>query len=144
MSENLNLVDRLKLELASFDSLSERGFALLTKEGEVLYSDLPSDIEQKILLFKPSFPGLTLGSNITLLAKPRTVVVMCTSEKMLMAVQTRQSIGVTLVKLTTIAKKYADEFDKYVDSSQETKKKSNKSRKPKSSKSRKPKTRSNN
>jgi esterase/lipase len=131
MSENLGLVARLKQELASFDTLSERGFALLTKEGEVLYSELSSDAEQKIMLFKLSFPGLTPGSNITLLAKPRTLVVMCTSEKVLMALQTRQSIGVTLVKLSTIAKKYADEFDKYADTTlQENKNKSNKQLKP--------------
>ncbi|WXG42274.1 MAG: hypothetical protein WED07_16165 [Candidatus Freyarchaeum deiterrae] len=134
MSEDLNLVDKLKRELASFDTPSERGFALLTKKGKVLYSDLPSDVEQKVLLFKKSLPGLTVGSNITLLEKPRTIVVMCTSEKTLMVLRTRQGIGVTLVKLSSIAKKYSDEFDRYLD----TVRKENKNKTAKQKKSKKP------
>nr|MDO8081405.1 hypothetical protein [Candidatus Freyarchaeota archaeon] len=131
MSEKVDLIDRLKLELASLGPLDERGLALITKEGDILYSDLPSDVEQKILLFKSSFPGLTIGSNITLTAKPRSVIVMCTSEKMLMAVQTKQSVGFTLVKLSTIAKNYADDFEKYADTARQEIK--NKTRKRKSS-----------
>jgi hypothetical protein len=113
LSEKADFVDKLKLELVSLGPLDERGLALITKEGEVLYSDLPREVEQKILLFKPSFPGLTVGSNITLTAKPRSTIVMCASEKMLMAVHTKQSVGFTLVKLSSIAKNYAEEFEKY-------------------------------
>lgn len=113
MSEKADFVNKLKSELVSLGPLDERGLALITKDGEILYSDLPREVEQKILLFKPSFPGLTVGSNITLTTKPRSTIVMCTSEKMLMAVHTKQSVGFTLVKLSSIAKNYADEFEKY-------------------------------
>lgn len=115
MSEKANFVNKLKLELAALGPAEERGLALITKEGEIFYSDLPQEVEQKILLFKPSFPGLTVGSNITLTTKPRSTIVMCTSEKMLMAVHTKQNVGFTIVKLSNIAKKYTQEFEKCAD-----------------------------
>ncbi|MBS7267563.1 MAG: hypothetical protein KIH10_01870, partial [Candidatus Freyarchaeota archaeon] len=69
MSGNADFLDKLKGELRSFGAITDRGLALLTMKGEVLYSDLPKEVEQKLMLFKPSFPGLTVGSNITLAAE---------------------------------------------------------------------------
>ncbi len=114
MSENSELVDKLKEELRTFGSLNEIGLALLTIKGKILYSDLPNNVQQKIMLFKRSFPGLTVGSNITLAAENESVIVIRPSKKMLMAVQTQQRVGFTLVMLSTLIKKYTSEFDKYV------------------------------
>ncbi|MFB0563099.1 MAG: hypothetical protein ACETWM_18010 [Candidatus Lokiarchaeia archaeon] len=113
MSENSELVDRLKEELRSSGTISETGLALFTMKGKILYSDLANDIEQRLMLFKPSFPGLTIGSNITLAAEEDSVIVIRTSKKMLMAVQTQQRVGFTLVMLSTLIKRYEKEFDKY-------------------------------
>lgn len=114
MSEDSDLVDRLKEELRTFGAISENGLALLTMKGEVIYTDLTDDIQQKIMLFKPSFPGLTVGSNITLAAENESIIVIRTSKQMLMAIQTQQRVGFTLVMLSTLIKRYATEFDKYV------------------------------
>nr|MDO8080008.1 hypothetical protein [Candidatus Freyarchaeota archaeon] len=114
MSGNSDFVNRLKGELRSFGAISDKGIALVTMKGEILYSDLSSNIEQRLMLFKPSFPGLTIGSNITLAAENESVIVMRASEKMLMAVQTQQRVGLTLVMLSSLIKRYANEFDKYM------------------------------
>jgi hypothetical protein len=113
MSENSELIDRLKEELRSSGAISESGLALFTLKGEIIYSDLADDIEQRLMLFKPSFPGLTVGSNITLAAEEDSVIVMRTSKRMLMAVKTQQRVGFTLVMLSTLIKRYEKEFDKY-------------------------------
>lgn len=115
MSEDSDLVERLKNDLRSFGAIGESGLALLTMKGDILYSDLPSEVEEKLLLFKPSFPGLTIGSNITLAAEKESVIVLRTSQQMLMAVQTRQRVGFTLVMLSNLIGRYADEFDRYVE-----------------------------
>jgi hypothetical protein len=114
MSGNGDLINRLKGELRSFGAISDKGLALFTMRGEILFSDLSSDVEKRLMLFKPSFPGLTIGSNITLAAENESVIVMRTSEKMLMAVQTQQRVGLTLVMLSSLIKRYANEFDTYV------------------------------
>ena len=108
MSEDSELVERLKNDLRSFGAIGESGLALLTMKGDILYSDLPSEVEAKLLLFKPSFPGLTIGSNITLAAEKESLIVMRTSQQMLMAVQTRQRVGFTLVMLSNLIGRYAD------------------------------------
>ena len=114
MSENSELADRLKEELRASGAIRETGLALFTMKGEILYSDLADDVEQRLMLFKPSFPGLTVGSNITLAAEEDSVIVIRTSKRMLMAVQTQQRVGFTLVMLSTLIKRYEKEFDKYV------------------------------
>lgn len=134
MSEKADFVNKLKMELAALGPVEERGLALITKEGEIFYSDLPREVEQKILLFKPSFPGLTVGSNITLTTKPRSTIIMCASEKMLMAVHTKQNVGFTLVKLSNIAKNYAQEFEKYADTTRQEKENKNTNKKTKKTK----------
>ncbi len=115
MSQNSDFITRLKGDLISQKASKENKLALLAKNGMILYSELPSEVESKLMLFKPSFPGLTVGSNITLLASSGSLIAMCASEKTLIAVQTKQPTGFTLVTLSTIIKRYATEFDKYAE-----------------------------
>ncbi len=113
MSDNTDFINLIRQELKPLVGAEQKGLALFTKKGEIFHSDLSSEVIQKILLFKPSFPGLTIGSNITLAVDNESVIVMCTSEETLIAVRTKQSVGLALVVLSNITKKYGGEFDKY-------------------------------
>ncbi len=113
MSGDAEFLDKLKSELRSFGAITDRGLALLTMKGEMLYSDLTKDVEQKLMMFKPSFPGLTVGSNITLAAENESVIVIRASQQMLMAVQTQQRVGLTLVMLSGLIKRYGSKFDEF-------------------------------
>ncbi len=113
MSGNSDLVDKLKIDLDTIIDSSKGGLALLTSGGKIVYSDLAEDVEEKLMLFKPSFPGLIMGSNITIAAKNGSIIVMRVSEKTLMAVQTEQNVSTSLGKISTVAKRYKEEFDNY-------------------------------
>ncbi|MEX2723877.1 MAG: hypothetical protein Q6366_004600 [Candidatus Freyarchaeota archaeon] len=113
MSGDADFLDKLKGELRSFGAITDKGLALLTMKGEVLYSDLTKEVEQKLMLFKPSFPGLTVGSNITLAAENESVIVIRASQQILMAVQTQQRVGLTLVMLSGLIKRYGSKFDEF-------------------------------
>lgn len=113
MSGDSDLVDKLKIDLDTIINSSKGGLALLTSGGKIIYSDLAEDVEEKLMLFKPSFPGLIMGSNITIAAKNGSIIVMRVSEKTLMAVQTEQNVSTSLGKISTVAKRYKEEFEKY-------------------------------
>ncbi len=113
MSGDANFLDKLKGELRSFGAITDKGLALLTMKGEVLYSDLTKEVEQRLMLFKPSFPGLTVGSNITLAAENESLIVIRASQQILMAVQTQQRVGLTLVMLSGLIKRYGSKFDEF-------------------------------
>lgn len=115
MSQNSDFINRLKGDLISQKFSKGNRLALIAKNGVILYSELPSDVESKLMLFKPSFPSLTVGSNIILRSSSGSLIVMCASEKTLIAVQTKQPPGFTLVTLSTIIKRYATEFDKHAE-----------------------------
>lgn len=113
MSEDVNFINNLKRELNPIYGPSKKGLALISKRGEILYSDLASETEQKILRFKQSFQGLTQGSNITLIKGKEATIIICTSEETLMAVETKQNVGFALLYLQNLIKKYEAEFKKY-------------------------------
>ncbi len=113
MSENANFINNLKRELAPIYGTSKKGLAIISKMGEILYSDMASETEQKILRFKQSFQGLTQGSNITLVKGKEATIIICTSEETLLAVETKQHVGFALLYLHNLIKKYEAEFKKY-------------------------------
>lgn len=111
MPENLELIDRVKKDLDNIIDPRNGGLAFLANNGKTLYSELPQDVEQKLLLFKPSYPSLNIGSNITIAIQNGSLIVMRASQTMLIAVQTQQNVGSSLGKISTVVKKYSQEFN---------------------------------
>jgi hypothetical protein len=113
MSQDASFINNLKRELTPIYGTGKKGLALISKKGEILYSDLTSEAEQRIMRFKQSFQGLTPGSNITLIKGKESTIIICASEETLMAVETRQNVGFALLYLHNLIKKYEAEFKKY-------------------------------
>ncbi len=111
------LVNDIRNELRVLGAVTARGLALLTAEGNVLYSDMPSDIETRLNLFIPGFPAMSLGSNITVNIDDRALIIMRVSEKAVLAVFTDQRVGVVLARMSSLINKFGEEIDKAVETS---------------------------
>jgi hypothetical protein len=114
LSEKSDLIDLLKRDLHNFGAINGTGIALLTIDGRVIYSDLSNDIQEKIMLIKPTFLGLTVGSSITLEPDKQPLVIMRASQETIISVKTQRIVGFTIIALTTLIKRYKDQLDDYV------------------------------
>lgn len=111
------LVNDIRNELRVLGAVTARGLALLTAEGNVLYSDMPSDIETRLNLFIPGFPAMSLGSNITVNIDDRALIIMRVSEKAVLAVFTDQRVGVVLARMSSLITKFGEEIDNAIETS---------------------------
>ncbi len=113
MFENWILFNRLKDEFRSLEANSEIGIALLTVKGKVLYSEFSSDINDKFEQYKPSYSSLAVGSNIILAGEDVSLIVIRTTEHILMALQApQQYVSSILTMSPSIIKKYENELEK--------------------------------
>jgi hypothetical protein len=110
-----NLVNEIRNELRILGSVTARGLALFAVDGRSLYSDMAPDIRERLNMFIPSFPALSVGSNITVNIGERALLMMRVSEKVVLTVFTDQKVGVVLTRMTSLAKKYGEELDKAVE-----------------------------
>lgn len=108
------LVNDIRNELRVLGAVTARGLALLTADGNVLYSDMPSDIETRLNLFIPGFPAMSLGSNITVNIDDRALIIMRVSEKAVLAVFTDQRVGVVLARMSSLITRFGEEIDKAI------------------------------
>ncbi len=111
------LVNDIRNELRVLGAVTARGLALLTAEGNVLYSDMPSDIETRLNLFIRGFPAMSLGSNITVNIDDRALIIMRVSEKAVLAVFTDQRVGVVLARMSSLITKFGEEIDNAIETS---------------------------
>lgn len=111
------LVNDIRNELRVLGAVTARGLALLTADGNVLYSDMPSDIETRLNLFIPGFPAMSLGSNITVNIDDRALIIMRVSEKAVLAVFTDQRVGVVLARMSSLITKFGEEIDNAIETS---------------------------
>jgi hypothetical protein len=116
-----NLVSEIRNDLRILGSVTARGLALFAVDGRSLYTDMAPDIRERLNMFSPSFPALSVGSNITVNIGERTLLIMRVSEKMILTVFTDQKVGVVLTRMTSLAKKYGEELDKAVETSADNK-----------------------
>lgn len=109
------IVGMLRDELRVLGAITARGIALYTVRGKQIYSDLDSSVEERLRVFIPSFPGLSVGSHITLNIGERTLIVMRLSERAILAVFTHQRVGIVLVKMNALIKAYGSTLDKVLE-----------------------------
>ena len=112
-----SLANEIRNELRILGSITARGLAFFSVDGRSLYSDMPPDIQERLNMFTPSFPALSVGSNITVNIGERALLIMRVSERMVLAVFTDQKAGVVLMRMASLIRKYEDEFDKAVETS---------------------------
>ncbi|WXG40295.1 MAG: hypothetical protein WED07_05660 [Candidatus Freyarchaeum deiterrae] len=116
-----NLVNEIRNELRVLGSITARGLALFAIDGRLLYLDMTEDIRARLNVFIPSFPVLTVGSNITVNIGDKALLIMRVSERMVLAIFSDQRVGVVLTMMSSLTKKYDEKFDKAVEASEENK-----------------------
>lgn len=120
VAENVSkLVSMLRDELRVLGAITARGIALYSLGGKQIYSDLDSGVEERLKMFIPSFPGLSVGSHITVNIGEKTLIIMRLSERSVLAVFTHQRVGIVLVKMNALIKSYGSTLDKLLEGVEE-------------------------
>jgi len=109
------IVGMLRDELRVLGAITARGIALYTVGGKQIYSDLDASVDERLKMFIPSFPGLSVGSHITVNIGERNLIVMRLSERAILAVFTHQRVGIVLVKMNALIKSYGTTLDKVLE-----------------------------
>lgn len=116
VAENVSkIVSMLRDELRVLGAITARGIALYTVGGKQIYSDLDPSVNERLMMFVQSFPGLSVGSYITINIGDRTLIVMRLSERAVLAVFTHQRVGIVLVKMGALIKSYGSTLDKILE-----------------------------
>ncbi|MEM1657973.1 MAG: hypothetical protein QXK94_02970 [Candidatus Jordarchaeales archaeon] len=116
VAENVTrIVGMLREELRVLGAITARGIALYSVGGKKIYSDLDPAVEERLRVFVPSFPGLSVGSHITVNIGERNLVIMRLSERAVLAVFTHQRVGIVLVKMGALIKSYGSTLDKVLE-----------------------------
>jgi len=119
-AENVSkVVSMLRDELRVLGAITARGLALYTVGGKQIYSDLDPPVEERLKVFVSSFPGLSIGSHITVTIGERTLIIMRLSERSVLAVFTHQRVGIVLVKMSALIKSYGTTLDKLLEGVEE-------------------------
>ncbi|MFB0562567.1 MAG: hypothetical protein ACETWM_15275 [Candidatus Lokiarchaeia archaeon] len=111
------IANDIKNELRVLGTVTARGLALITSDGEMLFSDMASDIEERLNMFVPGFPAMSVGSNITVNIDSRALIIIRVSERAVLAVFTDQRVGVVLARMGSLINKFGEELDKAVGAS---------------------------
>ncbi|MEM3525928.1 MAG: hypothetical protein QXV37_00815 [Candidatus Jordarchaeaceae archaeon] len=109
------LANEVRNELRVLGAITARGLALFSVDGRLLFSDMAADIQERLKVFIPSFPALSIGSNITVTLDENSLLIMRVSERMVLAVFTDQKAGVVLMRMASLIRKYEEKFDKAVE-----------------------------
>lgn len=116
VAENVTkIVGMLREELRVLGAITARGIALYSVGGKRIYSDLDPAVEERLRVFVPSFPGLSVGSHITVNIGERNLIIMRLSERAVLAVFTHQRVGIVLVKMGALIKTYGSTLDKVLE-----------------------------